>query len=178
MRLRTWSVEPGALGQTVVAVGVGHVVEALPEFDQTVDQRFGDLDVGVGFAAAVHDEEPALEALRVVDRRGAAVPFGVARGRAHEDLLEPRVVELRSRLRRHRDRDVVVVRLSEDRIERVRAAAAPAPDAHPGEIDVRTLPAEFTQALGLLVGGEGAEAAEHRSPPRGALRSGRAAIVD
>lgn len=47
---------PGTFPQPVVAIGVHHVVERLPELDQTIYQMFDVLEMGIRLSRAVHDE--------------------------------------------------------------------------------------------------------------------------
>ena len=167
-----------AFAEPVVAVGIGHVVEPLSEFDEAIDQPFGDLDVRVGLACPVNDQEVSLQALGKVDGGRPTVSIRIRLAGLHVDLLEPRIVEMGLRLGRDGDPHVIDIGLAEHRVERVRATAAPAPDAHPGQVDVRTGAGELFQARRLLLGGERTEAAEHRPPPRGSFGRRRAPVVD
>jgi hypothetical protein len=56
-----------AFQEPVVAVGIGHVVESLSEFDEAIYQPFGHLDVRVCLACPVNDQEVSLQALGKVD---------------------------------------------------------------------------------------------------------------
>ena len=66
------------------------------------------------------------EAFGEVDRSGLLVAFGVRLARLHVDLLKPCVVEVRLRLGRHGDAELVNVGAAEHGVEGVGAAAAPA----------------------------------------------------
>ena len=173
-------VERGALAfrEPVITIGIDEVVEAFSQFDESVDQPFGNLYVRVGFAGAGDDQQVAAQALGVVDRRASAVTFGILLWCAHENFLILGVVILRLRLRHHGDADMVGVWLAEQRVERVRAAAAPAPDAHSREVHEWTEPRQCLQTGGLLVGRERPETAIHRSSPRRALGPRSAPVIN
>ena len=48
---------PLSFSQAVIAIGVSHVVEAFAQFDESIDETFGDLKVRVGFSGAVDDQQ-------------------------------------------------------------------------------------------------------------------------
>jgi hypothetical protein len=58
-----------ALAESVIAVGIGHIVEALAQLDEAVHQSLGDLEVRVGLPGAVDDQQVSLQSLGEVDRR-------------------------------------------------------------------------------------------------------------
>ena len=60
----------------MVAIGIRHVVELLAQFDEAIHQPFGDLEMGVGLARTVNDQQVSLQAFGKVDRRGPRYPSG------------------------------------------------------------------------------------------------------
>lgn len=72
-----------AFAESVIAIGIGDVVEPFAKFDEPIDQSLDDLEVGVPLASAVNDEQAALQALGEVDGRRATVAFGIRLGRLH-----------------------------------------------------------------------------------------------
>ena len=46
-----------AFAEPVISLRIRHVVEPLAEFDQAIDQSFGDLQVRVGLPRAVDDQQ-------------------------------------------------------------------------------------------------------------------------
>ncbi len=58
---------------SMVAVGIGHVIKLLPQLDETIHQSLRDLKVGVGLSGAVNDQEVSLQVFGKVDRGGPAV---------------------------------------------------------------------------------------------------------
>lgn len=168
----------GSFAESVIAVGVDHVVEGFSEFDESVDESFDDLDVGVGFAGAGDDEQFALETGGEMDGGGLEVAIGIDLRGAHVDFLKPGVVEVGLGFRDNGDSDVIEIWFAEHGVEGIGAAAAPAPYADAREIDEGVRGGEGLEGGGLFFGGEGAEAAEDASSPSGAFGGRGASIVD
>ena len=146
--------------EPVVAIGIRHVIELLSELDEAIHQSFGNLNMRIGFACAMKDQQVSLEAFGKIDGRGLLVSVRIRLPCLHVDFLEPRIVEMRLRFGRHGDPHVIDIGLAEHRVESVRATAAPTPDADPGQVDVRPGAAQFLQTRRLLGGGEWAKAAK------------------
>src|SRR5262245_57054914 len=123
------------------------------------------------------DEEVALESLGVIEGSRFFVAFGVRLRSPHEDFLEPGVVEVGLGLGGDGDPDVVLVWLAEEGVQGIGAASAPAPDGDAGKVDVGAAAAHFPEALGLLLGAEGPQAAEDGAAPGRALGRRRTAVV-
>jgi len=75
--------------------------------------------VRIGLAGTVYDQQVSLQALGEVDWSRPAVAFRVHLGSLHIDFLEPRIVEVRLRLGRNGDSDVIDIGLAEHRVEGV-----------------------------------------------------------
>ena len=63
---------------TMVTVGVGHVIKRFAQFDEAIHQSFHDLEMGIGLARAVNDQQVSLEAIGKVDGSRFAVAFWAA----------------------------------------------------------------------------------------------------
>lgn len=46
-----------AFPQAMVAMGIGHIVEALAQLDEAIDKAFGDLKMRVGLSSAMDNQQ-------------------------------------------------------------------------------------------------------------------------
>jgi len=98
------------LTQTVVAIGIDHVVERLAKFDQSIYQAFDDLNVCVGFAGA---------RMRLASWAEGSTPSRVASGVTKMATSTKQVCESKRQINRRRCGDASPAprgRLSQGRV--------------------------------------------------------------
>ena len=116
-------------------------------------------------AGAMHDEQFAPQPFGEVDRRSAAVALRILVRQSHVSFLIDDVIELLIGHRRDGHSRTKQVRGPEHQIQRVRPAAAPAPDAHPGQIDIGPLSRQSQYRFGLFLRRKHAHGTVDRLPP-------------
>src|SRR5271157_3744107 len=166
-----------ALADAVRAVGIGHHREWLAQRDQTIDQHIAVLVVHVIVTRAVNQQKVAFQAAGMGDGRALLVALAVLRGPTHEPLLVDRVVVALIRDEGDGNSGLVKLGIAEDAVERHRAPAAPAPDAHSLAVDERPPLFQRLERLGLLTPCQDAHLAVNALTPGVATRSGVARVA-
>lgn len=108
---------PTALAKAVIPVGIDHVIKWFPEFDQSINEPFDNLNVSIRFARSRDHQQFAPQPVRKVNRRRSLVAIRVHFACPHVNLLKPRVVEMWLRLRDYRNTHVILVGLAEHGVE-------------------------------------------------------------
>src|SRR5215470_8458924 len=82
-------------------IRIGHEVEGFSQIDESIYKQLRSLVVHVVVTGSMDDQQVALQAFRIIDRRSGFVTLRVVPGKAHVALLINRVVEALVRNRRY-----------------------------------------------------------------------------
>ena len=167
-----------ALADRVGAIRVSKHFELFVVRHQGIHQLGHTLIMHVVIRRTVNELQLALQVFRERNRRTVLVTIGVVLRQAHVAFLIYGVVKPLVGHRRDGDAGVVEVRITEERIKRHRAAAAPAPHTHAISIQIRPILQHLPYRRRLILGGEDAHLPVNTLAPGIAARRGGAAVVD